>query len=220
MADANLSDFGTDPEVAHALNLIVDYGRSDPADEVVRLALDYLRALIPPNSHARALLVTLADNLDSYRCGLWSDVSGIDDFGPVADTAHLLRDCLDTAGAPRVKRPRTAAELAEIAAELGVRSDWHEPDGRGVYTRQVRKPASSWLAVTDGSFDNAGSRVLEQTVVVYRDRIPVAEVVLATLFAWASAAGRPDLTPPAVHVAEVEGQDSGGDTGGAATQTA
>lgn len=204
MADVNLGDLGTDHEVAHALDLIVRNGRRDPRDEVVGLALDYLHAMIPANSRARALLLILTDNLDSYRRGLWSGAASITDFEPVADTAHLLRNWLDTAGLPRITRPRTAGELAEFAVALGVRGDWHEPDEQGICARPVVKPTSPRLAVTDGTLDNAGHSVLEQTVVIYQDRMPVAEVALATLFAWACDAGRPGPTPPAAGLAVID----------------
>lgn len=203
MADVNVGDLGTDREVAHALDLIVRNGRRDPRDEVVGLALDYLHAMIPANSHARALLLILTDNLDSYRRGLWSGASGITDFEPVADTVHLLRDWLDAAGLPCITRPCTVAELAELAAALGLRGDWHEPDEQGICARPVVKPTSPRFAVSGGTFDNTGHSVLEQTVVIYQDRMPVAEVALATLFAWACDAGRPGPTPPTAGLAVI-----------------
>lgn len=88
------------------------------------------------------------------------------------------------------------AELVELAAELGVRPDWHEPNEQDL------------TAVVFGqSFDNAGfwpksvapgleDVAQEMHVVLYRtewddtgnisSRDPIATVNLATLFAWAA----------------------------------
>jgi hypothetical protein len=81
-----------------------------------------------------------------------------------------------------VKRITTKAELVELAGELEVRPDWHEPDEVGV------------TASTHGrTFDNAGfwgsdntCHTQEMYVIVCKDRKAVAEVNLATLFAWAT----------------------------------
>jgi hypothetical protein len=83
-----------------------------------------------------------------------------------------------------MKRIRTKKELVELARELGVRPDWHEPDEQGV------------SAVVYGqSFDNAGfwddqrSAGLmheEMYVILYVGGSPAASVNLATLFAWAT----------------------------------
>jgi hypothetical protein len=93
-----------------------------------------------------------------------------------------------------IKRINTRAALVELARELKMRPDWHEPDERDV-TAKVR----------GGSFDNAGSwgegdflawigmyglrraeESLELWVTLYQDGQPVAEINLATLFAWAT----------------------------------
>lgn len=81
-----------------------------------------------------------------------------------------------------MKRIQSKAELVALAKRLGVRPDWHEPDEQGV------------TAGTHGtSFDNAGfwgsdntCRTQEQYVVIRQDGEAVAEVNLATLFAWAT----------------------------------
>jgi hypothetical protein len=83
-----------------------------------------------------------------------------------------------------MKRVTTKAELIQVAQELGVRTDWHEPDEQEVTT------------TTHGtSFDNAGfwgdgrSRYRsyeEQHIVLYKEGRAVAVVNLATLFAWAT----------------------------------
>lgn len=81
-------------------------------------------------------------------------------------------------------------ELVALANVLGVRPDWHEPDEQEV-TAECRGK----------SFDNAGfygmereaemlSRgsdlAVEQYVRLFQDGQPVADVPLATLFAWAT----------------------------------
>jgi hypothetical protein len=115
-----------------------------------------------------------------------------------------------------MKRITEQHELVELARELGVRPDWHEPDEQGITAR---------FDGTDGDFDNAGfwpmdvSRALvpgghvgydpdrhgaprrgEMAIVLYREvqddrdepgadsrRGPdIAAVNIATLFAWAS----------------------------------
>lgn len=83
-----------------------------------------------------------------------------------------------------MKRIITRKEFTQLASELGVRNDWHEPDEQKV-TAQVY----------GDSFDNAGFwpmnarlqlSLVERYVVLYRDHEPVACVNLATLCAWAS----------------------------------
>lgn len=83
-------------------------------------------------------------------------------------------------------RIRTQAELRRTAEILGVRPDWHEPDEQGVTVQ-----------VLGTQFDNAGfwgmefldehaADRAELFVVLIKDGRPVAEVNLATLFAWAA----------------------------------
>ena len=87
------------------------------------------------------------------------------------------------------KRIDTAAELRELARELRVRDNWHEPDERDV------------TAVVHGTdFDNAGfwgnykgepmtfgdPPRQEIWVELFQDGKPVAEINLATLFAMAT----------------------------------
>jgi hypothetical protein len=87
-------------------------------------------------------------------------------------------------------------DLVALANKLGVLPDWHEPDNQEV-TAEVRGK----------SFDNAGfwgikhevdflarhgargSEAVEMYVVLYQDGEPVAEVNLATLFAFATGYG-------------------------------
>jgi len=80
------------------------------------------------------------------------------------------------------------AELVALAAELGVRRDWHEPDEQGLTVK-----------VEGRSFDNAGfwptaeataygmpASSVEKHVIIRKDGQDVAAVNLATLFAWAT----------------------------------
>lgn len=96
----------------------------------------------------------------------------------------------------------TRQELTDLARELGVRSDWHEPDERGVSAR-----------VEGFTFDNAGlwptvnvlsggnpltTRSVELHVIISRDcqgecgngsgccAEDVAAINLADMLAWAS----------------------------------
>lgn len=86
-----------------------------------------------------------------------------------------------------MKRINTRTELTELAKELGVRPDWHEPDEQKVTAKVTAK-------VHGTMFDNAGfwpagqltSTNLEQHVIIKQDGKPVAAVNLATLFAWAT----------------------------------
>lgn len=90
-------------------------------------------------------------------------------------------------------RLRDREQLRQVAAELGVSDDWHEPDG-----------VTARLHGTQGHFDNAmgagvtyGDGDAEMYVTLYKvDYDPVhdpvetavASVSLATLFSWAASA--------------------------------
>ena len=74
-------------------------------------------------------------------------------------------------------------ELIELAKQLGVRNDWHEPDEQDLTADVFGK-----------KFDNAGFYGLdcmipdnqkEMYVVLYKQGKPVGEINLATLFAFA-----------------------------------
>ncbi len=84
---------------------------------------------------------------------------------------------------------RSRADLLDLARELGVRPDWHEPDNEDVEA-----------IVFGDTFDNAGfwgrrfrlekkqgflSADEEMNVLLVKNGEPVAEVNLATLFSWA-----------------------------------
>jgi hypothetical protein len=83
-----------------------------------------------------------------------------------------------------MQRITTRDQLINLANELGVRPDWHEPDEQDVTIE------------THGvAFDNAGfwpedpdrpyGTILEHYALILKDGKPVAAVNLATLFAWA-----------------------------------
>jgi hypothetical protein len=83
-----------------------------------------------------------------------------------------------------MQRITRQSELAALAAKLGVRPDWHEPDEQKL-TAEVKGE----------SFDNAGTWpespdippvILETHVILSQDDQPVAAVNLADLFAWAA----------------------------------
>lgn len=98
-----------------------------------------------------------------------------------------------------MRRIDTRRQLVELARELGVRRDWHEPDEQNLTAR---------FAGTDQDFDNAGfwggvdygtpdrPRQEMHIILVRTDTdpeedpeglgVPVAAVNLATLFAWAT----------------------------------
>lgn len=84
-----------------------------------------------------------------------------------------------------MKRITERSELIDLANELGVRPDWHEPDEQIVT-----------VETAGVSFDNAGfwpddasrpyGSILEHHVTILKDGKPVGVVNLATLFAWAT----------------------------------
>ncbi len=64
-------------------------------------------------------------------------------------------------------------ELKELAKQIGVRNDWHEPDEQDVDAR---------VEIGTG-FDNAcGS---DMSVIISKDGVDVFKINLATLFAFA-----------------------------------
>lgn len=80
-----------------------------------------------------------------------------------------------------MKRISKRNDLVKLARQLKVRPDWHEPDEQEV------------TATMHGqTFNNAGfwgigsNHKWEMYVTLYKDGKPVAEVNLATLFAWAA----------------------------------
>jgi hypothetical protein len=168
MADRDLYD---------ALRAIRTYGESDPADRAVRLAVEYLRARVPLHTPPRLMLLLLEDNLSGYADALFTTGCATQSFQPVLDALESLTSQLAAYPPPPVRTVRDPGALAEVAAELGVRSDWHEPDEQEVHAH-----------VTGASFDNTGHATLEMMVILYQEGRAVAQVNLALLLAWACKA--------------------------------
>jgi hypothetical protein len=88
-----------------------------------------------------------------------------------------------------IKRINTRAELQELARELGVRPDWHEPDERGVnalVSGHMLDNAGFWGQAGVGTLPSAYQE-LWVTITLQEEGctpIPVAEVNLAMLLAW------------------------------------
>jgi hypothetical protein len=88
-----------------------------------------------------------------------------------------------------MKRINTRAELKALAAELGVRPDWHEPDERGVnalVSGHMLDNAGFWGEGGTGSVPS-WAQELWVTITVKSEGVEphgVAEVNLAMLLAW------------------------------------
>lgn len=83
----------------------------------------------------------------------------------------------------------TRAGLLAVMRDLGVGPDWHEPDQVGVsaqvYGERFDNSGFWGGEVPDGAMGYAPSSV-ELHVTLSKGGNPVAEVNLATLFAWAT----------------------------------
>jgi hypothetical protein len=102
-----------------------------------------------------------------------------------------------------MKRITTRAELVELARELKVRPDWHEP-GEENLTAQVHgtsfdnaMPAGEWYGAGADGVPSAELHVILYRVPSWSDSYgsylqPLAIVNLATLFAWATGLDRAD----------------------------
>lgn len=160
-------------------------GTRDHAEWNVRLALDYLLARIPADTHARPALLTLIDSLAAYgRANIHggTTVTEQGDYSSVSLAASRLKDAVQFAAeAYTIVHIRDHSEMPAMAAALGVRADWHEPDEQGVHAQ-----------VTGGGFDNSGHVTLEQMVIIYLEGMPAYQVNLATLLSWACATARAD----------------------------
>lgn len=88
-----------------------------------------------------------------------------------------------------IKRINTRAGLKALAAELGVRPDWHEPDNQGVdalVSGHMLDNAGFWGVDGTGTLPSAYQE-LWITITKEDEGVkpyPVAEVNLAMLLAW------------------------------------
>jgi hypothetical protein len=95
-----------------------------------------------------------------------------------------------------IQRITTRDDLVALANKLGMRADWHEPDEKGVTARFYGKDfdnAGFWGEAEIERVKHerargyaAGLNGLEMWVAVFHDGERVAEVNLATLFAFAT----------------------------------
>lgn len=83
----------------------------------------------------------------------------------------------------------TPAELEELARELGVRPDWHEPDEQDVSARIRGHHLDNAMGSTmrDLGEDNESG---EFNIVIQKDGRDRAVINLATLLSWACGYGR------------------------------
>jgi hypothetical protein len=95
-----------------------------------------------------------------------------------------------------IQRINKRDDLVALANKLGVLPDWHEPDNQEV-TAEVRGKSFDnagfwgsaevrWIEENRRRGHMAGVTSLEMYVTLYQDGKPVAEVNLATLFAFAT----------------------------------
>lgn len=94
--------------------------------------------------------------------------------------------------APEVVRVHYKTQLQEVAAILGVRADWHEPDEQGVTAvvfGQSFNNCGTWPHDPTQPHDTCVGRLnsegLEMYVDLYKEGLLIAQVNLATLFAMA-----------------------------------
>lgn len=88
-----------------------------------------------------------------------------------------------------VERIDTLRQLRRLARDLGVRSDWHEPDEQELTARVEGKSfdnAGFWPADDTRIFD---ADILELHVILSVDNEDVAAINLATLLSWAAREG-------------------------------
>jgi hypothetical protein len=83
----------------------------------------------------------------------------------------------------------TIEQLQEVAAQLGVRPDWHEPDEQKVTARfrgRIFDNAGHWPRSRNHDVCPIPSQIVEQYIELIQDGTVVAQVNLATLFAMAA----------------------------------
>lgn len=94
--------------------------------------------------------------------------------------------------APVITRVDNLRRLTEVAAMLGVKPDWHEPDEQDVTAHvfgQSFDNAGTWpfdpTRPADTAVGSLNSEGLEMYVELRKEGLPVAHINLATLFAMA-----------------------------------
>ena len=90
-----------------------------------------------------------------------------------------------------MKRINNAKELNELAKELGVRPDWHEPDEQEVNARIIGSHLDNAMGADPDADDDPDGSVRtrhwgEYNVVITKKGKDVAVVNLAELLAWGS----------------------------------
>ena len=88
-----------------------------------------------------------------------------------------------------MKRINNAKELNELAKELGVRPDWHEPDEQEVNARIIGSHLDNAMGADPDADDDPDGSVRtrhwgEYNVVITKKGKDVAVVNLAELLAW------------------------------------
>lgn len=169
-----------DANLHEALETIRRCGRDDLRAWAVPPAVRYLRARTPADSAARTALEQVEERLLAYqeralaeKPMTWARVS--DSISRLASAAEEL---------PPVRTLTTAAQLREITNDvLGVHADWSGTDSAAVT-----------ITVIGDQVGTDGRSVLEQTVVFAKHGLPVAQVSLAALLAWAGD-GAPSQLP-------------------------
>lgn len=80
---------------------------------------------------------------------------------------------------------QTVEHMADLAHDLGVRPDWHEPDNQGVGARIRGNHLDNAMGstISDIGEDNTSG---EFNIVITHDGEDVAVINLANLLAWAS----------------------------------
>ena len=83
-----------------------------------------------------------------------------------------------------MKHINTKKELIELAKELGVRRDWHEPDEQDL-TAVVKGKCFDNAGFWPGPFEGLPKNCVELHVILKKNKKPIAVINLATLLAWA-----------------------------------
>jgi len=87
-------------------------------------------------------------------------------------------------------RINSREQMQELAARLGVRKSWHEPDEQGVTALMHGTPGDldncGFWGHYKGELHTYGEGKQEMWVEIFADGKPAAEVNLASLLAWAS----------------------------------